>query len=278
MGRTGYQVLSRSPWPFQASMSALGFTTGMVAFFNEGMKGFALAILVFSVVLLCHCLARWWSDMVFESTYKGDYTSFVVLNLRWGFKLFILSEVFFFISFFWAWFYSGIGEVSQAKLGSWPPVGVKAIYPWRIPLLNTILLLSSGAFANACHWGVKAHNVTNDGSLSLRYQVVALFTLSMAITLGIAFSYVQGMEYYWSSFCISDGVYGSCFYMLTGFHGSHVIAGSVFLVVCWFRILMCHFSYRHSYVGLDCAILYWHFVDVVWILLCFLVYIWGYYI
>nr|QTF98751.1 cytochrome c oxidase subunit III [Ruditapes philippinarum]UUA63017.1 cytochrome c oxidase subunit III [Ruditapes philippinarum] len=274
MGRTGYQLLERSPWPLEVAFGVLGLTSSAVMFFHSEMGDMVPLLMGLSFLTLLHGVVRWWMDMVFESTFKGQYTSFVILNIRWGFKLFVLSEVFFFFSFFWAWFYAGIGEISVKLMGKWPPVGVKAIYPWRIPFLNLLLLVTSGAFSQSSKWAVKCHSKELDVKMGRYYQLAALGLLLVSIILGTLFLYVQSQEYYWCSYSISDGVFGCSFYMLTGFHGMHVMAGLIFLVVCWFRILLFHFSYRHTCVGLLNAVYYWHFVDIIWIFLYFLVYLW----
>nr|YP_009727233.1 cytochrome c oxidase subunit III [Macridiscus melanaegis]QIA44499.1 cytochrome c oxidase subunit III [Macridiscus melanaegis]QUA05887.1 cytochrome c oxidase subunit III [Macridiscus melanaegis] len=274
MARTGYQLLARSPWPLEVAFGVLGITSSAVMFFHSEMSQVINYLLILSFLVLLHGVIRWWMDMVLESTYKGQYTSFVILNIRWGFKLFVLSEVFFFVSFFWAWFYAGIGEISVESMGEWPPVGLKAIYPWRIPFLNLVLLVTSGAFSQSSKWAVKSHSKEVDPSKSRYYQLCALVLLMVAMVLGLLFVYVQGQEYYSCSYSIADGVFGCSFFMLTGFHGMHVMAGLIFLLVCWFRILLYHFSYRHSCVGLLNAVYYWHFVDIVWIFLYALVYLW----
>nr|YP_010555843.1 cytochrome c oxidase subunit III [Cryptonema producta]UYR95075.1 cytochrome c oxidase subunit III [Cryptonema producta] len=257
------------------AIGVLGITSGAVMFFHGEMGQAINLLLVMCVLVLLHGVVRWWTDMIFESTYKGQYTSLVIFNIRWGFKLFVVSEAFFFASFFWAWFYAGIGEASVGdSLGTWPPIGVKAIYPWRVPFLNLILLVTSGAFSQSSKWIIKSHGKEKDIKKSRFYQLYGLFLLSVAMILGVLFVYVQGQEYYTCSFTIADGVFGCSFFLLTGFHGMHVMAGLAFLLVCWFRILLHHFSYRHSCVGLVNAVYYWHFVDIVWILLFAGVYVW----
>nr|AAP74636.1 cytochrome c subunit III [Ruditapes philippinarum] len=284
VGRTGYQSLQHSAWPFEISLGVVGLASSIVMLLHGNMgiwvpmwydevSGMVI-MFYFSIFILMHSIISWWMDMVFEGTFMGDYTSFERLNIRWGFKLFVLSEIFFFFFFFWAWFYSGIGEISVKFVGKWPPVGVKAIYPWRVPFLNLLLLVSSGMFSQASKWAVSCHSKELDTKKSGHYKFAALLSMMVSILLGLLFLWVQSEEYYWCSYTIADGVFGSSFYMLTGFHGMHVMVGLGFLLVCWFRLLWSHFSFRRSFLGLQNAIYYWHFVDVVWIFLFIFVYGW----
>jgi len=204
--------------------------------------------------------------------------------LRCAMFLFILSEVFFFVRFFWAFFNARVGELSIQGVGYWPPVGINPIYPWQVPFLNTIVLLSSALTVTWAHKAVRVHNMSVYIRGSPKYMRLnreqywnsGLVALGLTVFLGLFFTYLQATEYYMTSFCIRDRVYGSTFFLLTGFHGMHVIVGTIFLIVCWFRLYLLHFSYRHHYFGLDAAVYYWHFVDVVWIGVFASVYVWGY--
>nr|YP_009498483.1 cytochrome c oxidase subunit III [Dosinia japonica]AWK60555.1 cytochrome c oxidase subunit III [Dosinia japonica] len=289
MARTGYQLVDISPWPLSASFAALGLTTGMISLFCEGMSNFVLVLALSSFSLLVFTLVRWWGDVILESTFLGCYSSYVVRNLRCAMFLFILSEVFFFVSFFWGFFNGSVGELSMQGVGMWPPKGINPIYPWRVPFLNTIVLLSSALTVTWAHKAVSAHNMvdysglylslkgkTESFSSSKYYQLHGLFSLGFTILLGLFFTYLQATEYYMASFSICDSIYGSTFFLLTGFHGMHVMVGTIFLIVCWFRLYLLHFSYQHHYFGLDAAVYYWHFVDVVWIGVFASVYVWGY--
>nr|YP_010410223.1 cytochrome c oxidase subunit III [Tapes dorsatus]YP_010555901.1 cytochrome c oxidase subunit III [Tapes conspersus]URH16434.1 cytochrome c oxidase subunit III [Tapes dorsatus]UYR95133.1 cytochrome c oxidase subunit III [Tapes conspersus] len=299
MARTGFKLLKWSPWPIYVSMGLLGVVSSFINAIHSEMVFVTLVVAVFSWVFLSGSLFGWWGDMLFEGNYKGYYTSRVKRNLRWGFAMFVTSEVFFFASFFSSWFYFGVGENSQVLLGSWPPEGVVVMYPWKIPALNTVLLLSSGVCVTLCQRCVVAMSKFSQGSpmssvvtgnsvssvkdvnffssieLS-KLRTKGLLAMGLSIGLGAVFMYFQFLEYTWSSVTFSDSTYGGCFYILTGFHGMHVILGVCALSVCWVRIYYNNFVYRRSYVGLDCAILYWHFVDVVWIGLFVSVYLWPY--
>nr|YP_003934259.1 cytochrome c oxidase subunit III [Paphia euglypta]ADB03057.1 cytochrome c oxidase subunit III [Paphia euglypta] len=321
MARTGFTVLKSSPWPIYVSLGVLGVVSSFICAIHGGMVYYSLLSALFSWGFLMGSLFGWWMDMIYEGNFKGHYTSRVKQNLWWGFIMFVVSEVFFFGSFFASWYYYGVGEKSQVLLGSWPPVGISAMDPWKIPSVNTILLLSSGVSVTWCtkcvecmskfspnnynfflfkeqlgmdvmkYSGVEKNYiqsvfkekkslmgkyfVSKDSLNSLRTQ--ALVSMFLSLGLGSIFMYLQSLEYRWASLCISDSTFGGCFFILTGFHGMHVILGICFLSVCLVRIYYNHFSYRRSYVGLKCAVLYWHFVDVVWIGVFISVYLWPYF-
>lgn len=205
---------------------------------------------------------QWWRDISLEGTLLGLHSNIVELGLRWGIVLFIISEVFFFLSFFWAFFHSSLAP--DFEIGSlWPPSGISPFNPFQVPLLNTIALLSSGVRVT---W---AHHALIRGNHSL-----ATLGLIVTVLLGIYFSALQSLEYYEARFSIADRVYGSRFYVATGFHGLHVIIGTTFLMVCLKRLLSLHFRSKHHF-GFEAAAWYWHFVDVVWLFLYMWLYWWG---
>nr|YP_008082995.1 cytochrome c oxidase subunit III [Halocynthia spinosa]CCO25774.1 cytochrome c oxidase subunit III [Halocynthia spinosa] len=257
---TVFHLVDASPWPIMGANVGFLLTLGLVRWFHQGF----FSVVFFGLLLLVLCCFFWWRDVVRESSYLGFHTSGVRKGLRIGMVLFITSEVFFFLGFFWAFFHSSL--VSGVDLGcSWPPVGVEVLDPMAVPLLNTLVLLGSGVFVTYSHYSV----VLGD------YQgaVVGLF---FTLCLGFFFTALQALEYVDASFSIADSVYGSVFFMATGFHGFHVLVGSIFLLVCLIRLISGGFSGTH-HVGYECAIWYWHFVDVVWIFLYFCIYWWGSY-
>jgi heme/copper-type cytochrome/quinol oxidase subunit 3 len=192
------------------------------------------------------------------------HTNPVQKGLRYGMLLFIISEVMFFSSFFWAFFHSSLAPTIE--IGSiWPPIDLDVFNPWDVPLLNTLILLLSGASITLAHY-----------SLIKGYTKYCLFGFIYTIILAIIFTTLQYLEYCEASFVINDGVYGSLFYMLTGFHGFHVFVGTLFIIICLIRYLKGHFSSKHHF-GFEAAIWYWHFVDVVWLFLFICVYWWGNY-
>jgi len=254
-----FHMVDPSPWPFCVSIAALTTVIGFVKYihFYSSINGF-----LFGLASLMFFSTLWWRDVIEEATFDGRHTKKVQQGLKIGFVLFIISEVMFFFSFFWAYFHSSL--VPTPEIGcKWPPEGIVPFNPWTVPLLNTIILLLSGASITS------AHHYLIRGIFSK--TVIFLF---FTILLGIFFTILQYMEYVNSTFTISDGVYGSTFFMITGFHGFHVIVGTVFLVVCLYRLIKGHFTTDH-HVGFECAIWYWHFVDVVWLFVFIFLYCWG---
>jgi len=211
---------------------------------------------------LVTALSFWWRDVVREGTFEGNHTAKVQLSLRLGMILFIISEIMFFVALFWAFYHSSLSPVIQ--LGTvWPPKGITPLNPFSIPLLNTIILLSSGVFVTWCHHAILT-GARNE----------ALFSLLVTIVLACIFTYCQYFEYIHAGFTISDSVYGSCFFLTTGFHGFHVFIGTVFLMVCFGRLYHSHFTKEHHF-GFEAAAWYWHFVDVVWLFVFITIYWWG---
>ncbi len=255
-----YHLVDPSPWPIVGAFGALNLTMGGVLYMHSYIYGGYIC--TFGLLLVLYTMVVWWRDVVREATFEGHHTSAVQMGLRYGMLLFILSEVFFFVSFFWSFFDASL--TPNVEVGSvWPPRGIEPFNPWEVPLLNTMILLLSGATLT---W---THNAVLRGKRSQ-----AIISLFLTIFLGISFTVLQGMEYLEAPFNISDGAYGSNFYMATGFHGIHVIIGTVFLSVCFIRLLKSHFTRTHHF-GLEAAAFYWHFVDVVWLFLFVSIYWWG---
>nr|UPL65990.1 cytochrome c oxidase subunit III [Isometopus sp.] len=253
-----FHLVNYSPWPLTGSVGALMMMSGMIMWFH--MKNTSMLNLGASITLMTMFL--WWRDITREGTFQGKHTMSVMSGLKMGMILFITSEVLFFVSFFWAFFHSSLSPTMEIGM-KWPPMGVIAFNPMQIPLLNTIILLSSGISITWAHHSMleKNHTQTTQG-------------LIITITLGLYFTMLQGYEYYESMFTISDSVYGSCFFMATGFHGIHVIIGTTFIMVCLYRHMKSHFSSKHHF-GFEAAAWYWHFVDVVWLFLYITIYWWG---
>jgi len=255
-----YHLVDPSPWPFTAASGALMLTTGTVLYVHKYFGGFTLALNGFFIIL--YCMYTWWRDIVREATFEDMHTVAVQKGLRLGMLLFILSEVMFFFAFFWAFFHSSIAPVYNIG-GVWPPKAITTINTYTIPLTNTFILLSSGATVTWAHHALTAR--------AKKHSIIALiFTLVLAIL----FTGFQGFEYVNAPFNISDGVYGSCFYMATGFHGFHVFIGTIALFVSLIRLVLGHFTRTHHF-GFESAIWYWHFVDVVWLFLFVNVYWWS---
>jgi len=258
--RHGYHLVNASPWPLLTSVALFGLTIGGVLNFHFFSKGSLLLLLSFFFVIFCAVL--WWRDVIREGTAEGFHSSYVQKGLRYGMLLFILSEVMFFLGFFWAFFHSSLAP--SIEIGSiWPPVGISVFSPWRVPLLNTLVLLLSGASITWAHY-----------ALICKKKEEAIHSILVTICLALFFTGLQLAEYYEAPYRISDGVYGSTFYMATGFHGFHVIIGTIFIIVCFYRYIAGHFTPEHHF-GFEAAAWYWHFVDVVWLFLYISIYYWG---
>nr|UGW52814.1 cytochrome c oxidase subunit 3 [Isocladus armatus] len=253
-----FHLVNMSPWPLTSSLGAFLMVSGLVKWFHFFSPDL-LAVGVLSVFL---SMIQWWRDIVREGTFQGLHTRSVQTGLQWGMILFITSEVLFFFSFFWAFFHSSLSPCLET--GSiWPPTGIQPFNPFQIPLLNTAILLASGVTVTWAHH-----------SLLHQEHTEAVQSLGLTIVLGVYFTALQALEYYEAPFSIADSVYGSTFFVATGFHGLHVIIGSSFLAVCWWRLLRAHFSPNHHF-GFEAAAWYWHFVDVVWLFLYISIYWWG---
>lgn len=256
-----YHLVSPSPWPVLTSFSLLTLTISGIL----SMQTFTLGIDVvkLGLLILIASMSFWFKDVVIESTFQGFHTLAVQKGLTLGFGLFIISEIFFFLAIFWTYFHSSLSPTIE--LGAeWPPMGVSSVNPLELPLLNTMLLLSSGVTITVAHH-----------CLIKSYRYGTLIGLYLTIVLAFLFTLFQAMEYVSSSFNFSDGIFGSSFYFGTGFHGFHVIVGTLFIIVGLWRIYRYHLSENH-HLGFESSILYWHFVDIVWIFLYFSVYFWGY--
>lgn len=256
-GFHAYHLVDIRPWPLTGSLSAIILTTGLVKWFHL----FNIDLLMIGLMATLLTIIQWWRDITREGTYQGLHTSIVITGLQWGIILFIVSEVLFFFSFFWAFFHRRLSPAIEIG-ASWPPKGVIPFNPFQIPLLNTIVLLSSGATVTWAHHSILESN-----------HKEAIQSLFLTVFLGFYFSFLQAYEYVEASFSIADSVYGSTFFVATGFHGLHVLVGSTFLLVCLYRLYYCHFSASHHF-GLEAAAWYWHFVDVVWLFLYVFIYWW----
>nr|YP_010426652.1 cytochrome c oxidase subunit III [Aoria nigripes]USM11438.1 cytochrome c oxidase subunit 3 [Aoria nigripes] len=253
-----FHLVEISPWPILGAFGTLIMVTGLVKWFHLfNMNLFMIGLMINLMVMY-----QWWRDVTRESTFQGLHTSKVGLGLRWGMILFIISEIFFFISFFWGFFHSSLSPSIEIGM-NWPPKGITPFNPLEIPLLNTIILLTSGLTVTWAHHSLIENNFNQ-----------ALQSLMMTVILGIYFTILQGYEYIEAPFTIADSVYGSSFFMATGFHGLHVIIGTTFLTVCLIRLYFNHFSSNHHF-GFEAAAWYWHFVDIVWLFLYISIYWWG---
>lgn len=257
-----YHILPPSIWPLVASVSAFAMLFGAVLWMHD--HGPWLGLIGFVGVL--YVMYAWWAEVVAESQ-VGDHTPVVRIGLRYGFILFIMSEVMFFLAWFWTFFKHAMypmGANSPITDGVWPPAGIETFDPWHLPLINTLILLCSGAAATWAHHALVHENNRRD----------LINGLALAIVLGVVFTGFQAYEYSHAAFGFTDGIYPSTFFMATGFHGFHVVIGTIFLGICMLRALAGHFT-PEKHVGFEAAAWYWHFVDVVWLFLFASIYVWG---
>jgi cytochrome c oxidase subunit 3 len=217
-----------------------------------------------------YTMLAWWWDVIKEATYGGFHTRVVQLSHRYGMIMFIASEVMFFVAWFWAYFEAALYpndplQYQRLELtgGAWPPKGIEVFDPWHLPLLNTLILLTSGTTVTWAH-----HALLHGDRKGLKAG------LWLTIGLGVLFSLVQAYEYGHAHFGFSGNIYGATFFMATGFHGAHVIIGTIFLAVCLLRVYRQHFS-PTQHLGFEFAAWYWHFVDVVWLFLFAAIYIYS---
>ena len=258
-----YHILNPSVLPFAGALGGFTMLGGMVLYMHDmgpwiGLIGLAMVLYV---------MYAWWAQVIVEAN-EGDHTPVVMIGLRYGVIMFIISEIMFFLAWFWNFFKHALypmGENSPAIDGVWPPVGIETFDAWHLPLINTLILLCSGAAATWAHHAI-AHDNNNRKDL--------VNGLILAIVLGALFTVFQAYEYSHAAFGFSGNIYGATFFMATGFHGFHVLVGTIFLGVCLVRALNGQMTPEH-HLGFEAAAWYWHFVDVVWLFLFAAVYIWG---
>ncbi len=253
-----YHLVDPSPWPALGALSGLALAGGLVMFMHDVTAW----VLVIGVLLMIYTLFVWWRDVIREATFEGHHKPIVQLGLRYGMALFIASEVMFFVAWFWAYFNASLFPTAAIG-GAWPPEGIETFNPWHLPFVNTLILLTSGTTVT---W---AHHALRQGDRKGLWQGLVL-----TVALGVTFTIIQGYEFIHAPFTITGGIYGTTFFMATGFHGAHVIIGTIFLCVCLYRAYQGHFKPDHHF-GLEAAAWYWHFVDVVWLFLFTSIYIWG---
>jgi cytochrome c oxidase subunit 3 len=288
-----YHLVDPSPWPIVGSLWAFTMMVGAVFWMHKDYTGFfnlpvngSPVIFLIGLAGVLFTMAGWWRDVINESVVLGNHTPVVKLHLRYGMMLFIASEVMFFVAWFWAYFNSAIFH-ADVGVPNWPPAGIVTLDPWHFPLLNTLILLTSGTTVTWAHHAIQ----TGD-------KKGAVQGLLITVLLGLSFTCVQAWEYAHAPFTFGfnhlalapftdaahsslasgagnfDAIYGSTFFMATGFHGMHVIIGTIFLAVCLFRAIKGHFTPQRHF-GFEAAAWYWHFVDVVWLFLFIAIYVWG---
>ncbi len=268
-----YHLVDPSPWPFVGALAAFIMAVGMVLTMKAvpvaGMKIGPLVLGV-GIIGVLYTMFAWWVDVTREAEHQGHHTRVVQIHHRYGMIMFIASEVMFFVAWFWAYFDVALfaNEAIQYQRkeftgGVWPPKGIETFDPWHLPLLNTLILLTSGTTVTWAH-----HALLHDDRKGLKQA------LWLTVILGVLFTICQVYEYSHAAFSFSGHVYGSTFYMATGFHGAHVVIGTIFLAVCLYRAYLNHFTPK-QHLGFEFAAWYWHFVDVVWLFLFAAIYWWG---
>ena len=253
-----YNILQPSIWPLLSALSAFIMLTGSVLYFHE----YSPAVMIIGLLMVLYCMYGWGSDVIVESNI-GDHTPVVTIGLRYAVIMFITSEVMFFVAWFWTFFKHALYPMDAVN-NVWPPQGIETFDPWHLPLINTLILLCSGAAATWAHHAI-AHDNDRKGLIN---------GLILSIALGALFTVFQAYEYAHATFSFSGNIYGASFFMATGFHGAHVLIGTIFLAVCLIRALKGHFT-PEKHIGFEAAAWYWHFVDVVWLFLFAAIYIWG---
>jgi len=255
-----FHIVDPSPWPIITALGAFLLTSGLAFFMHRIQLGGYVLLCGFFILILSSIF--WFGEIIDEGTFRGSHTNIVRNGLRWGFLFFILSEVMLFFGFFWGFAHASLNVAGEIGL-IWPPMYIEPISFLDYPLLNTGLLITSGFSVTWAHKSLAAGLVSE-----------AIDGLVVTLIIGSIFVLFQAFEYYESSFNISDNVYSSTFFMLTGLHGMHVIVGVTFLFISLFRLLLNHYLINH-YLGFVLAIWYWHFVDIIWIILFLIVYVWG---
>jgi cytochrome c oxidase subunit 3 len=287
-----YHILAPSIWPLIGAFSALAMAAGGIMWMHKAEGG---GILFFAGVIgVLFTMFSWWADVIKEA-HQGDHTPVVQLHLRYGMILFIASEVMFFVGWFWAFFDFSLfpapvmydvathttSLITDAAQGAaqWPPKGLQVLNPFEFPLLNTFILLLSGTTVTWAHHalihGQRGGEKTGLwGLLGVGNRDGVLKGLWLTIVLGVLFSSIQAYEYSGAPFPFKGLNYGASFFMATGFHGFHVMIGTVFLTVCLVRAYRGDFTPRQHF-GFEAAAWYWHFVDVVWLFLFVCIYWYG---
>ena len=257
-----YHLVDPSPWPIIGAFTGGATLTGIVLASHYHSYWMLVLGLVGTLVVMY----GWWRDVLKESSTPGLHSTIVRLGLRYGVIMFIASEVMFFVGFFWAFFHFALypEHVLGVVNPTWPPPGVLTFDPWGLPFLNTMILLLSGTTVTWAHHGI----LHNDRKALVQ-------GLTITVVLGLLFTCLQAWEYSLAPFkFFGGGVYPSVFFLATGFHGFHVIIGTIFLAVCLWRATKGHFTAERHF-GFEAAAWYWHFVDVVWLFLFICVYWWG---
>nr|UBR42851.1 cytochrome oxidase subunit III [Uroleucon sonchi] len=253
-----YFILNLSPWPILMAMNTFNLMISNIMIMN--FKYNIMSLLNLLMILIISMM--WWRDVIRESTFQGKHNFYIMNLIKFSMILFIISEMFLFISFFWNFLHNSLAPSIELGL-NWPPKNIKFFNPLLIPLLNTIILLTSSFTITLTHLYL----------LNNSKKKTNIF-MNLTIILSMYFLLLQMLEYNQATFTFSDSIFGSSFFMATGFHGLHVIIGTIFLMINSLRIMKLHFSYIH-HISLELAAWYWHFIDIIWLFLYMTFYWWN---
>nr|DBA43837.1 TPA_asm: COX3 [Bombus trifasciatus] len=251
-----FHMVTISPWPIIVSLNIMNLMLSIILWIY--LNNLLWMIINFMNIMMS--TSMWFRDIIRESTFQGMHSFYIMSMLKFSMIMFIISELFFFISFFWAFFHNSISPSIEINI-MWPPKMIKFFNPFEIPMLNSITLIFSGLTVTLSHYNM----LNNDFKSSIS-------DLSFTIFLGFYFNYMQIFEYQNSYFCINDSIFGSIFFISTGFHGIHVLIGTLMLFSSLMRMKFFHFSQIHHF-NFEFAIWYWHFVDVIWLFIFMFYYI-----
>ena len=254
-----FHIVTLRPWPILTSINIINVFLRIILLIYLKITN-TLYIRILTIII---CIIQWWRDVIRERTFQGFHTLTVIKLIKIRIILFIISELIFFVAFFWTYFHSSIAPRIEIGI-TWPPSSINQLNPYNIPLLNSVVLVSSGITITWTHYSILTEKIKE-----------AKFRFLLTITLGVYFTILQIIEYFEATFCFNDRVYGSIFFITTGFHGSHVNIGLIFLITCFIRLTKNHFSKIH-HIHFETASWYWHFVDIIWLFLYITIYWWNY--
>nr|QBP33721.1 cytochrome c oxidase subunit 3 [Bombus asiaticus] len=251
-----FHMVTNSPWPIIVAINSMNLMLSIILWIYLNN----MLIMIINLLMLLTSTLMWFRDIIRESTFQGMHSMFIMSMMKFSMIMFIISELFFFISFFWTFFHNSISPSIEIN-SMWPPKMIKFFNPFEIPLLNSIILIMSGFTVTLSHY-----NLLNNKFNS------SISTLIITIMLGFYFNIMQIFEYYNSFFCINDSIFGSIFFLSTGFHGTHVLIGTFMLSYSLIRMKNYHFSSIH-HINFEFSIWYWHFVDIIWLFIYMFYYI-----
>lgn len=253
-----YFILNISPWPILIAINIFNIIISNIILINFKFN----IISPINIILIILISLIWWRDIIRERTFQGNHNFYIINLIKFRIILFIISEIFLFISFFWNFLHNSLAPSIELGL-NWPPKNINFFNPILIPLLNTIILLTSRFTITLTHLYLLNNN-----------KKKTIIFINLTIFLSIYFLFLQILEYKQATFTFSDSIFGSSFYIATGFHGIHVIIGIIFLLINLIRIINIHFSFIH-HISFELGAWYWHFIDIIWLFLYITFYWWN---